>query len=57
MDQLVETSRLGQNDRHHHLAAAEVRPQADLARHVREPAVQRDGAVPRITAEQLDIAT
>ena len=35
-----------------HLAAAELRPQGDVARHVREPAVQRDGVAPRIAAEQ-----
>ena len=37
-----------------HLAAAELRPQADLAGDVREPAVQRHRVAPRIAAEELD---
>ena len=35
-----------------HLAAGEVRPQRDVARHVREPPVQRGGVAPRVAAEQ-----
>src|SRR5262245_24068412 len=38
------------------LAPAEVRPQAHLARHVRETAVQRDSVAPRVTAEKRDLA-
>ena len=38
-----------------HLAAGELRPQAELAGHVRQAAVQLDRVVPRITAEQLDV--
>ena len=34
----------------------EVRPQSDVARHVREPAVQLDGVAPRGAAEQARLA-
>ncbi len=35
-----------------HLAAGQVRPEGDIARHVSEPAVQRGGIVPGVAAEQ-----
>jgi hypothetical protein len=38
------------------LAARQVRPQRDVARHVREPPVQRDGVAPRVAAQQPDVA-
>ena len=39
-----------------HLAAGEVRPQRDVARHVRQPPVQRDRVAPGVAAEQPDVA-
>ena len=38
------------------LAAGQVGPQVDLARHVRQPPVQGDRVAPRVAAEQPDVA-
>ena len=38
------------------LTAGQIRPQADVSGHIRQPAMQLDGVAPRVLTKQFDIA-